>query len=133
MLKNCCRLSGIVVGSQPESSIMSHNSTTKNDPAEIQPDNLIPTCTYMATNLGHLPENEWLKTSHHALVSASWFTSSKCVKQFGKWLKAENDQPTATKAWSDDIADCYLNKLDLTYDRKQLPFIDINPTDTWTT
>ena len=33
---------------------------SKNDPAELQRNNLIPTCTYMDTNLRPLPEKEIL-------------------------------------------------------------------------
>ena len=63
------------------------------------------------------------------MVSASWLTSIKYVKQFGKWLEARNDRQTAREAWIDYIVNCYLNILDLTCDRKPSPFIDINPTD----
>ena len=53
----------------------------------------------------------------------------KYVKQFRKWLEARKDQQTAKKAWSDYIVNCYKNKLDLTCDRKPLPFLDINRSD----
>ena len=42
-------------------------------------------------------------------------------------MEARTDQHTARKAWSDYSVICYLNKLNLTCDRKLLPYIDINP------
>ena len=53
----------------------------------------------------------------------------KYEKQIDKWLEARNDQQTARKTWSDDVVNCYLNKLDLTCAKKPIPFIHINPTD----
>ena len=40
-----------------------------------------------------------------------------------------NDQRTAKKASRDYMVDRYLNKMDLTCDRKPLLFIDLKPTD----
>ena len=54
--------------------------------------------------------------------------SIKYVEQFRKWFEARTDQHAARKAWSDYIVICYINKLNLTCDRKLLPCIDINPT-----
>ena len=51
------------------------------------------------------------------------------MKQFRKWLEARNDQQTAKKAWRVYMIDWYLNKLDLTCNRKPFPIIGINPTD----
>ena len=53
----------------------------------------------------------------------------KFVKQFRKGFEARSDQRTPRKAWGDYMVDWYLKKMDLTYDRKPLPFIDNNPTD----
>ena len=44
------------------------------------------------------------------------------------WFEARNDQCTARKAWRDYMVNWYLDKLDLTNDRKPLPFVDVNPT-----
>ena len=55
--------------------------------------------------------------------------SIKFVKQFRKWFEARKDKRTARKARRDYMVDWYLNKLDLTCDRKPLPFIDINSTN----
>ena len=50
-------------------------------------------------------------------------------KTVPKWLEARKDQQTAKKAWRDYLVNCYINKLDLTCDRKPLPFLDINRSD----
>ena len=54
--------------------------------------------------------------------------SFKYIKQFRKWFEARNDQYIAREARSDYIVIFYLNKLNLTCDRKALPNIDLNPT-----
>ena len=54
--------------------------------------------------------------------------SIKYIKQFRKWLEAKTDQHIAGKFWSGYIVICFLNKLNLTCDRKPLPYIDMNPT-----
>ena len=41
---------------------------------------------------------------------------SEKQKLFRKWLKARNNQPTARKAWNNNIVNCYLKKLNLTSD-----------------
>ena len=43
-------------------------------------------------------------------------------------LKRETINVQREKAGRDSMVDWYLNKLDLTCDRKPLPLIDINPT-----
>ena len=43
-------------------------------------------------------------------------------------VKRETINVQREKAWRDYMIDSYLNKLDLTCNRKPLPFIDINPT-----
>ena len=43
-------------------------------------------------------------------------------------LKKETINVLREKAWRDYMIDWYLNKLDLTCDRKPLPIIDLNPT-----
>ena len=52
----------------------------------------------------------------------------KYQNQIREWLEARTDQDTARKAWSDYIVICYINKLNLTCDRKLLLYIDINST-----
>ena len=73
------------------------------------------------------PVEELSDANHHSKVSTSWYTSIKDEKQIRKWFEAKNDQRTARKAWRDYMVDWYLNKVDLTCDRKLLRFIDINP------
>ena len=55
--------------------------------------------------------------------------NTKYEKQIHKSLEARNDQQTTRKSWSDYAVNCYLYKLDLTCNRKTIPFIYINPTD----
>ena len=43
-------------------------------------------------------------------------------------LKRETINEQREKAWRDYMLDWYLKELDLTCDRRPLPFIDINPT-----
>ena len=83
----------------------------------------------MGTNLKPLPKKEILLTNHHAIVLACWFTGIKYVKKLFKRLEARSGQLTAKEGWSDNIVNCYLIKMDLTCDRKPLPYIDIKPTD----
>ena len=83
----------------------------------------------MATILKPIPWKETLWTNRQAVVFASSFASVNYVQQFREWMGARNDQQTARKAWSDYIVECYLNKLDISFDRKPLPFIDFNSTD----
>ena len=47
--------------------------------------------------------SEILWINYHAIVSASWLTNHKYLKQLRKWLETRNDQHTAREARIDYI------------------------------
>ena len=99
---------------------------SKIDLTKLQTNTLIPTYTYMGTNLKPLLYKNPVDQSCNSF--SELIQNFKYSKRFHNSLEARNDQQKAKKLQNDYIVNCFLNSLDLTCDRKPLPYRDDNPT-----